>query len=97
MVDMLRLRTLVGSPWWTLPVDERNTNILAEGQSINLLQAWRQEQQEYAELLSLLQSVRDEELNEARFFQEMPADWKPWQVIASNTYEHYQEHFPDIY
>lgn len=97
MVDMLRLRTLVGSPWWTLPVDERNTNILADGQSINLLQAWRQEQQEYAELLGLLQSVRDEELNEARFFQEMPADWKPWQVIASNTYEHYQEHFPDIY
>jgi hypothetical protein len=97
MVEMLQLRSLVGSTWWSLPVDERNANILAEGQSINLLQAWRQEQQEYAQLLSLLQLVRDEELNEARFFQEMPADWKPWQVIASNTYEHYAEHFPDIY
>ena len=97
MVEMLKLRTLVGSPWWTLPVDERNAYILAEGQSINLLQAWRQEQQVYAELLSLLQLVRDEELNEARFFQDMPNDWKPWQVIASNSYEHYAEHFPDIY
>ena len=97
MVDMLQLRTLVGSPWWTLPVDERNTNILAEGQTINLLQAWRLEQKIYADLLAVLQTIRDEELNEARFFQEMPVDWKPWQVIASNTYEHYAEHFVDIY
>jgi len=97
MVEMLELRTLVGSPWWTLPVNERNANILAEGQNINLLQAWRQEQTTYAALLALLQLVRDEELNEARFFQDMPADWKPWQVIASNTYEHFVEHFTDIY
>jgi hypothetical protein len=26
----------------------------------------------------------------------MPEDWEPWQVIAGNTYEHYQEHIPDI-
>lgn len=97
MVEMLQMRSLVGSPWWTLPVNVRNANILAEGQNINLLQAWRQEQQMYAELLALLQMVRDEELNEARFFQEMPDDWKPWQVIASNSYEHYVEHFQDIY
>ena len=58
MVDMLQLRSLVGSPWWSLPVDERNANILAEGQSVNLLQAWRQEQQVYAELLALLAQSR---------------------------------------
>jgi hypothetical protein len=97
MVEMLQLRSLVGSPWWTLPVDERNQHILAEGQTVNLLQAWRQEQQVFAELLAQLQTIRNEELNEARFFQEMPADWKPWQVIASNTYEHYAEHFTDIF
>jgi len=22
----------------------------------------------------------------------MPADWRPWQVVASNTYEHYDDH-----
>jgi hypothetical protein len=97
MVEMLRLRTLVGSPWWSLPVDERNDHVLAEGQTINLLKAWRQEQQVYAELLEQLTTVRDEELEDARFFQEMPSDWKPWQVIASNTYEHYAEHFVDIF
>ncbi len=97
MVEMLQLRALVGSPWWELPVDERNAHIQVEAQSMSLLQSWRLEQQVYAELLAQLQSVRDEELEDARFFQEMPSDWKPWQVIASNTYEHYAEHFTGIF
>jgi len=97
MLEMVQLRTLTGSPWWSLPVDERNTNIQAEGQAVSLLQAWRLEQKVFTDLLTELQSLRDEELEDARFFQEMPADWKPWQVIASNSYEHYAEHFNDIY
>lgn len=97
MVEMLQLRTLVGSPWWELPVDERNAHIQTEAQSASLLQSWRLEQQVYTELLAQLQSIRDEELEDARFFQEMPSDWTPWQVIASNTYEHYAEHYSSIY
>jgi len=97
MVEMLQLRTLVGSPWWQLPVDERNAHIQTEAQSVSLLQSWRLEQQLYTELLAQLQSIRDEELEDARFFQEMPSDWKPWQVIASNTYEHYVEHYSGIF
>jgi len=97
MVEMMQLRSLVGSPWWELPVDERNAHIQTEAQTVSLLQAWRLEQQVYAELMSQLQTLRDEELEDARFFQEMPADWKPWQVIASNTYEHYAEHYGGIY
>jgi hypothetical protein len=97
MVEMIQLRNLVGSPWWMLPVDERNVNIKNEAESFSLLQAWRLEQEQYNELLVKLQTLRDEELEEARFFQEMPLDWKPWQVIASNTYEHYAEHFSDIF
>ena len=97
MVEMIQLRTLVGSPWWQLPVDERNTHIQAEGRTVTLLQSWRLEQQTYIELLAQLQTLRDEEFEKARFFQEMPSDWTPWQVIASNTYEHYAEHFSGIY
>jgi hypothetical protein len=97
MVELIRLRALVGSPWWTLPVDERNANILAEGEAFSLLQSWRMEQQMYAELLTQVQTLRDEEFEEARFFQEMPFDWKPWEVLASNTYEHYLEHLSGIY
>lgn len=97
MIELLQLRALVGSPWWTLPVNERNDYIKTEGASVSLLQAWRLEQQFYTELLAQLDSVRDEELNDAGHFREMPSDWKPWEVIASNTYEHYAEHFADIF
>jgi hypothetical protein len=26
----------------------------------------------------------------------MPPDWQPWMIIVQNTYEHYQDHIPDI-
>jgi hypothetical protein len=97
MVDLMKQRTLDGSSWWNLPVDERNVHIFTEGKTISLLQAWRLEEQAFTELLAQLQTLRDEELEDARFFKDMPADWKPWQVIASNTYEHYVEHFSSIY
>jgi hypothetical protein len=97
MVDMMKQRTLVGSAWWNLPLDERNENIWKEGKTVSLLQAWRLEEQAFTDLLAQLQTLSNEELEYARFFKGMPADWKPWEVIASNTYEHYVEHFSGIY
>jgi hypothetical protein len=97
MVDMLKLHTLHGSAWWNLPQDERNQHIWTEGRSISLLQAWRVEEQAFTDLLAQIQTLKDEELDSAHFFKDMPADWKPWEVIASNTYEHYVEHFSSIY
>lgn len=97
MVDMMKQRTLDGSPWWSLPVDERNAHIYSEGKTVSLLQAWRLEEQAFTDLLAQLQTLSNEELENARFFKTMPSDWKPWEVIASNTYEHYVEHFSSIY
>ena len=97
MVEMMNQRALVGSPWWNLPLDERNAYIWTEGQSVSLLQAWRLEEQAFTDLLAQLQMLSNEELEDSRFFKEMPADWKPWEVIADNTYKHYVEHFSSIY
>jgi hypothetical protein len=97
MVDLLKLRALVGSPWWDLPVEERNAHIKTEGQTISLLQTWRLEEQTFTDLLAQLQTLSDTELEEPRCFKDMPSDWKPWKVIASNTYEHYLEHFSSIF
>jgi hypothetical protein len=97
MVNMLKTRRLHGSAWWDLPVDQRNAFIKTEGQTISLLQAWRVEEQAFTDLLGQLQTLKDEDLENAACFNEMPADWKPWEVIASNTYQHYVEHFQNIY
>ncbi len=96
MVEVLQLRALVGSPWWDLPLDERNANILAEGQPFSLLDTYRQEQQVYAELLSQINLLSDDQLEHASYFNDMPPDWKPWEMLASNTYEHYPQHLEDI-
>jgi hypothetical protein len=69
MIELLQLRALVGSPWWKLPVNERNDYIKTEGQSVSLLQAWRLEQQFYSELQAQLDTLRDEELNDAGHFR----------------------------
>jgi hypothetical protein len=97
MVNMIKLRSFSGSPWWYLPVEERNALIKTEGLTISLLQSWRVEEQAFTDLLAQLQTLNDEELEAPKFFKEMPADAKPWEIIASNTYEHYIEHFSSIY
>ena len=97
MVEVLQLRALIGSPWWNLTLDERNAHIQSEGQSISPQEAYLQEQQVYTELLVQLNKISDQELEQASFFHDMPADWKPWEVIASNTYEHYPQHYSEIH
>jgi hypothetical protein len=96
MVEVLRSRALIGSPWWELPLDERNANILAEGRNTPLAEVLAEAGQVYEQLLAGLEELSDEELADARHFAEMPPDWLPWQVIASNCYEHYPQHAADL-
>lgn len=97
MVNMMKTRSFSGSPWWDLPDDERNALIKTEGLTISLLQAWRVEEQAFTDLLAQLQTLNDAELEDPKLFKEMPADVKPWEIIASNTYGHYVQHFTGIY
>jgi len=48
----------------------------------------------FDQLLAGMQSLTEEDLHDPLRFAEMPADWAPWQVIASNCYEHYRQHAP---
>ena len=55
-----------------------------------------EEWQVYAQLLAEVQKLSDEDLNDPRRFREMPADWVPWEVIAGNSFKHYQDHILPI-
>jgi hypothetical protein len=50
----------------------------------------------FDQLLAGMQSLAEEDLHDPLRFAEMPADWVPWQVIASNCYEHYRQHAPGL-
>ena len=43
-----------------------------------------------------METLTDEDLLDASHFAEMPSNWKPWEVIASNTYEHYDDHLAEL-
>ncbi len=92
MVDVLRTRTLAGSDWWDLPLDDRNYRIYQEYRAQPLEEVLLHHRQVYVDLWRLAQQLTDEDLNDPTHFSGMPADWKPWEMIASNTYDHYLEH-----
>lgn len=92
MVDLLESHVLHGSEWWDLPLDERNRMIFEEYHERPLQEVLVQSRQVYEKLWLLAHELEDEDLNDPARFKEMPLEWKPWEVIASNTYDHYLEH-----
>ena len=97
MVGMLWDRALVGSRLWDLPTtDERNAAILQENHPRPWSEVLAEARQVYQQLFEGVQSLTEEELVEPLLFTNMPEDWVPWQVIASNSYKHYLQHLPDL-
>jgi hypothetical protein len=96
MVVLLETRELAGSELWELPADERNVPIHESNKELPLEEVLAESNRVFERLWELVSQLADEDLMQASRFDQMPEDWEPWQVIAGNTYEHYQEHIPDI-
>lgn len=92
MLGLIAARALAGSDWWNLPLHERNALIYAENQDRPLQEVRREAADVYARLLEALDTLSEEDLNDPARFKDMPPDWKPWQLIADNTYDHYEDH-----
>jgi len=92
MQAMLETRNFGGSPYWELPTDERNERIHHEMRTLELTAVRAQASQTFEALLELLQGLPEESLNDAAAFPGMPEEWRPWELLASNTYEHYADH-----
>lgn len=96
MIGPIKARALIGSDMWDLDLDERNEAILEENRKRPAEEILAESRQVYSELLSQLATLDDEDLLDPGRFAGMPQEWIPWQVIASNTYEHYPEHVAQI-
>jgi len=96
MVGFLSRRVLVGSDLWSLPLEERNAVIQAANRERPLAEVLAEASRVHRELMDLLAGLSDEDLLDPGRFAELPPDWIPWEVIASNTYEHYPEHERDL-
>jgi uncharacterized protein (TIGR03083 family) len=96
MVGVISTRTLGGSPWWNLSLEERNAAIHVENKDRPMEETLKEARVVFDELITQLESLSEEDLHTAGNFKDMPIDWKPWEVIASNTFEHYPDHARDI-
>ena len=96
MLDLLDSRTLVGSDLWNLPQDERNAAIYEENRNRQLSEVLAEASRVYQQMLAEVEDLTDEEMNDPKRFKNMPGDWVPWEIVAQNTYQHYDAHLPDI-
>ncbi|MCX6030963.1 MAG: ClbS/DfsB family four-helix bundle protein [Chloroflexi bacterium] len=92
MVGVVRTRALVGSDLWNLAQDQRNAAIFAQNRDRSLPDVLAEATRTYAEMLAAVETLTDADLADPAHFAEMPADWRPWEVIASNSFEHYRDH-----
>jgi hypothetical protein len=96
IIEVFRQHKLTGSDLWDLPQTERNTAMVEEGKHLSLDEVLSEAQQVYAQLVAEIEKLSDEDLNDASLYEDMPPDWKPWRLIAENTFEHYPEHLGPI-
>jgi hypothetical protein len=95
-VGLLRQRALIGSDLWYVSLEERNAAILKMNRERPLEEVRAEAQKVFEQLIAEVETLSAEELTDPRRFQYMPTEWVPWRAIASNSYEHYPQHIPDI-
>ena len=96
MVDVLEQRALTGSELWALPAEERNVPIYEQGKDRPLDEVLAESNKLFERLWALVSELSDKDLVDASHFEQMPEEWEPWEMLAENTFGHYQQHIPDI-
>jgi hypothetical protein len=96
MVGMIQAHALAGSDLWQLPLDQRNAEIFRENKDRPLQDVLEEAPVVYRQFLAAVGTLSDEDVTDPGRFPGMPLDWEPWQVIAGNSYEHYEQHLQDL-
>jgi hypothetical protein len=96
MIELAEMKDLVGSPWWDLPTDERNDKIYEQYKDLPIDEVLAFAGNAYSRMMTALRTLSDEDMNNAKRFTDMPEDWIPWRMLASNTYEHYLRHVGQV-
>jgi uncharacterized damage-inducible protein DinB len=96
IIPVLRTHVLAGSDFWNLSDDEGNEITYQKNKDRPLHDIVNEERQAYTTLLEVVQQLRDEDLNDPHCFKNMPQEWIPWELIAGNSFKHYEDHMPSL-
>ena len=97
VAPILHTHIFAGSDLWNLSDDESNEITYQQNKDRTLDDIVHEERQAYTALLEAAQTLSDEDLNDPHRFKNMPEEWKPWQLIAGNSFKHYEDHMPSIH
>jgi hypothetical protein len=89
-------RALGGSELWDRPQPERNATILAENRDRPLDDVLSEAEKVFSGLVALIEALEEADLHDPSRFANMPEEWEPWELVAENSYLHYQGHLPEI-
>jgi hypothetical protein len=96
MLNVIQAHALVGSDLWDLPLDQRNAVIYNENKERALKDVLDESATVFKALMQAMPTLTEEDLHDPSLFPNMPSDWKPWDLFADNTYEHYQDHLVEL-
>ena len=96
MLEFLQAGRFTGSDWWNLPLNERNRLIFEDNRNRSADDVREESRDVHEALVKMIETLTDEQLNDPAQWPGMPAEWQPWDVIAGNTYRHYQDHTSDL-
>ena len=96
MIGVLRARALVGSEHWRLSQDERNAAVYAENRDRSLDETLTDARDVFTTLRAEMARLSDAEWNDPTLIAGVPGGLAPWQLLAGNTWRHYEEHLPAL-
>jgi len=96
-LGVIRQHVLAGSPHWDAPTqDDRNAAVYEDIRNLSTTEVLTQSKEIYQQQLVSLQSLPEQDFTDVTRFKDMPTDWDPAHFLASNSYEHYEQHFPAL-
>ncbi len=96
MIGVLQRRELVGSELWRLSQDERNAAVYAANRDRTLEDVLEEARSIFLAMRAEIERVSDEQMNDPQLIAKSPEGLTPWQLLAGNTWKHYEEHLSDL-
>jgi uncharacterized damage-inducible protein DinB len=96
MIGVFQRRELTGSDLWRLSQDERNAAVYAQNRGRTLDDVLDEARGVFAAMRAEIARVSDEQMNDPQLIAKAPEGLTPWQLLAGNTWKHYEEHLSDL-
>lgn len=84
------------SELWYVDQEQRKQVVYEESRERPLADVLVEAHNMFRELITGIEALKEEALHDPSYFNGMPVDWIPWEVIAANTYYHYRAHAPEL-